>query len=90
MSAAQCHQALENGMALVRQLPGNALLLGEMGIGNTSAAALLLARLGGLELAHCVGAGTGLDAELMRSYIAAWLMTAATAARMPCRTWVTA
>lgn len=62
MSAAQCHQALENGMALVRQLPGNALLLGEMGIGNTSAAALLLARLGGLELAHCVGAGTGLDA----------------------------
>ena len=48
-------------MALVRALPGNALLLGEMGIGNTSAASLLLARLGGLEIGACVGAGTGLD-----------------------------
>jgi nicotinate-nucleotide--dimethylbenzimidazole phosphoribosyltransferase len=27
---------------VVRALPGNALLLGEMGIGNSSAAALLL------------------------------------------------
>ena len=62
MSAAQCQQALANGMDIVRALPGNALLLGEMGIGNTSAAALLLARLGGLPLADCVGAGTGLDA----------------------------
>jgi nicotinate-nucleotide--dimethylbenzimidazole phosphoribosyltransferase len=34
---------------VVRALPGNALLLGEMGIGNTSAAALLLARLAGLD-----------------------------------------
>ena len=63
MSAAQCAQALQNGMALVRALPGNALLLGEMGIGNTSAAALLLARLTGADLADCVGAGTGLDAD---------------------------
>jgi nicotinate-nucleotide--dimethylbenzimidazole phosphoribosyltransferase len=30
-------------LALVKELPGNALLLGEMGIGNTSAASLLLA-----------------------------------------------
>ncbi len=62
MSAAQCQQALDNGGDVVRQLPGNALLLGEMGIGNTSAATLLLARLQGLDLADCVGAGTGLDA----------------------------
>lgn len=61
MSAAQCAHALENGMALVRDMPGNALLLGEMGIGNTSAAALLLARLADLPLEQCVGAGTGLD-----------------------------
>jgi nicotinate-nucleotide--dimethylbenzimidazole phosphoribosyltransferase len=33
-----------------------------MGIGNTSAASLLLARLGGLDIADCTGAGTGLDA----------------------------
>ncbi len=62
MSAAQCAQALANGIELVRDMPGNVLLLGEMGIGNTSVASLLLARLGGVPLADCVGAGTGLDA----------------------------
>ena len=62
MSTDQCAQALTNGMELVRDLPGNALLLGEMGIGNTSVASLLLARLCGLSLAECTGAGTGLDA----------------------------
>ena len=62
MTPAQCAQAVNNGMAIVRALPGNALLLGEMGIGNTSAASLLLARLGGVPLAECTGAGTGLDA----------------------------
>ncbi len=62
MSAEQCAQALENGRALVRELPGNALLLGEMGIGNTSVASLLLARLCGISLDDCIGAGTGLDA----------------------------
>ena len=62
MTAAQCQHAIANGRGLVAQLPGNALLLGEMGIGNTSAAALLLARLTGAEIADCVGSGTGLDA----------------------------
>ena len=62
MSAAQCAQALANGIELVRGLPGNVLLLGEMGIGNTSVASLLLARLCGLSLQDCTGAGTGLDA----------------------------
>lgn len=40
---------------------GNALLLGEMGIGNTASAALLLHRLTGWELRDCVGRGSGLD-----------------------------
>ncbi|WP_119966869.1 nicotinate-nucleotide--dimethylbenzimidazole phosphoribosyltransferase [Simplicispira lacusdiani] len=62
MSAAQCAQALNHGIELVRELPGNALLLGEMGIANTSVASLLLARLCGLSLQDCTGAGTGLDA----------------------------
>jgi nicotinate-nucleotide--dimethylbenzimidazole phosphoribosyltransferase len=61
MSAAQCEQAIANGMALVRELPGNALLLGEMGIGNTSAAALLTAWFTGAPLDDCIGRGTGLD-----------------------------
>lgn len=62
MSAEQCAQALNHGIELVRELPGNVLLLGEMGIANTSVASLLLARLCGLSLAQCTGAGTGLDA----------------------------
>jgi nicotinate-nucleotide--dimethylbenzimidazole phosphoribosyltransferase len=36
-------------------------MLGEMGIANTSSAALLLARLAGVPLAEAVGRGTGLD-----------------------------
>lgn len=67
MSQAQCMQALAQGAALVQGLPGRALLLGEMGIGNTSAASLIMARLTGLPLADCVGRGTGLtDAGLTR------------------------
>ncbi len=63
MTPAQCAEAIANGREVVRALPGNALLLGEMGIGNSSCASLLLARLAGIELAACVGAGTGLDAD---------------------------
>jgi nicotinate-nucleotide--dimethylbenzimidazole phosphoribosyltransferase len=62
MTAAQRDEALHHGIALVKALPGNALLLGEMGIGNTSAASMLLARLAGLDIEVCTGAGTGLDA----------------------------
>ena len=62
MTTAQCEQAIANGRDIVAGLPGNVVLLGEMGIGNTSAAALLLARLAGQPLDDCVGAGTGLDA----------------------------
>ena len=66
MSAAQCAGAIEQGRALVKALPGNALLLGEMGIGNTSAASLILARLAGLDISVCTGAGTGLDAPAVQ------------------------
>ena len=62
MTAAQCAEAIANGRDVVRMLPGNALLLGEMGIGNTSAASMLLSRIADLPLDDCVGVGTGLDA----------------------------
>ena len=64
MSAAQCTRAIETGRALATDAVArgsNALLLGEMGIGNTSCAALLLHRRTGWPLAECVGRGTGLD-----------------------------
>lgn len=66
MTTSQCQHALQNGMEIVKALPGNALLLGEMGIGNTSAASLLLARLTGLDIEVCTGAGTGLDAPAVQ------------------------
>jgi nicotinate-nucleotide--dimethylbenzimidazole phosphoribosyltransferase len=62
MSLAECEAALAHGRALMQALPGNVLLLGEMGIGNTSAATLLMCKLTGLSLGDCVGRGTGLDA----------------------------
>lgn len=61
MTPEQCQQAIRNGQEIVKNLPGNAILLGEMGIGNTSAASLILSRLAGLDIADCTGAGTGLD-----------------------------
>jgi nicotinate-nucleotide--dimethylbenzimidazole phosphoribosyltransferase len=69
MSDAQCRAALTSGASLVQELPGNALLLGEMGIGNTSAASLLMSRLTGLDIVDCTGAGTGLDAEAVQRKI---------------------
>ncbi len=61
MTVLQCARAVEAGVEVVRNLPGNVVLLGEMGIGNTSSAAMLLARLAGVDIAACVGRGTGLD-----------------------------
>lgn len=61
MHIEECLQAIFCGMALVRQAPGNLLIVGEMGIGNTSAASLLLSRLEDLPLPECIGRGTGLD-----------------------------
>jgi nicotinate-nucleotide--dimethylbenzimidazole phosphoribosyltransferase len=61
MSEAQCQRAILQGRHLVTTLPGNVLLLGEMGIANSSAAALLMARLSGETLQVCAGRGTGLD-----------------------------
>jgi len=65
MTAAQCADALARGARLVEELHAtgcNVLGLGEMGIGNTSSAAVLMHLLTGRPLAECVGRGTGLDA----------------------------
>ncbi|RZK58128.1 MAG: nicotinate-nucleotide--dimethylbenzimidazole phosphoribosyltransferase [Hymenobacter sp.] len=65
MTATQCTDALGRGARLVDELHAagcNVLGLGEMGIGNTSSAAVLMHLLTGRPLAACVGRGTGLDA----------------------------
>ena len=71
MSAAQYAQAIELGRSAVRSSPGSTLRLGEMGTANNSSPALLLAWLGGQEIAACVGRGTRLnDAGLARKLAA--------------------
>ena len=57
-----CVAALEAGMAAVDE-GADLLCLGEMGIGNTTAAAALAAALFGGDGASWVGPGTGVDAE---------------------------
>ena len=64
MSDDQVRQALQQGAGQVERVAAggsNVIGFGEMGIGNTSAAALLMHQLTGIELADCVGRGTGLD-----------------------------
>lgn len=62
MTAAQCTEALEKGRQVVQQLHHqgcNTLGFGEMGIGNTSSAALIMSCLLQIPVADCVGRGTG-------------------------------
>ena len=67
MSQVHARAALQAGREIVQALPGNVVALGEMGIANTSAAALLLTRLAGVTLEDATGRGTGLnDQQLLR------------------------
>ena len=64
MTAEQCADAMVRGAGIVASLAANgceAVGFGEMGIGNTAAAALVTHCLTGAPLADCVGRGTGLD-----------------------------
>lgn len=64
MTERQCEAAIAHGRRLAANAiaaGSNALLLGEMGIGNTASASLLLHRITGWPLSRCVGRGTGLD-----------------------------
>jgi nicotinate-nucleotide--dimethylbenzimidazole phosphoribosyltransferase len=64
MSREECRAALDRGKAVASTLAEggcNTLVLGEMGIGNTGAASLLMHGLTGRPLDECVGRGTGLD-----------------------------
>lgn len=64
MTADECEAALDAGKTLVngvRYRGCNVVGFGEMGIGNTSSASLLMHRLLDLPLEQCVGRGTGLD-----------------------------
>lgn len=66
MTREQVVAALETGRQIAHQqvaCGSNILAFGEMGIGNTSAAALITHLLTDIPLADCTGRGTGLDDE---------------------------
>ncbi|MCL7763867.1 nicotinate-nucleotide--dimethylbenzimidazole phosphoribosyltransferase [Polaribacter sp. Z014] len=66
MTMAQCNLALEKGKEIVNtsfQKNCNTIGFGEMGIGNTSSAALLMSYFTAIGIDDCVGKGTGLNDE---------------------------
>jgi len=66
MSLDQCKLAMQAGAEEVKILHAqgcNTIGFGEMGIGNTSAAALLMSHFTKIPVAQCTGAGTGSNAQ---------------------------
>ena len=66
MSRLEAQAALAAGIQVMQALPGNVVAFGEMGIANTSPAALLLARLTGASINDATGRGTGVDDAQLR------------------------
>ncbi len=69
MTMAECEAAINQGREFARKevLAGcNTIGFGEMGIGNTSAASLLMHRFMGLTIEECVGAGAGMHGERLQ------------------------
>ncbi len=69
MNAQQYNAAIKKGADLVHQTHKegcNIIGFGEMGIGNTSSASLLMSYYTKTPLQECVGAGTGLDSEAIK------------------------
>ncbi|MEF3073649.1 nicotinate-nucleotide--dimethylbenzimidazole phosphoribosyltransferase [Methylobacter sp. Wu1] len=72
MTGQQCLEALQAGAEIVsrqHRLGCNCIGFGEMGIGNTSSAALLMHVLTGVPLEQCAGRGTGLNDEQLRNKV---------------------
>ncbi len=63
MSPERFEEACSAGRNAVEQVDADLLVLGEMGIGNTTAAAAVAAALAGGEIESWVGRGTGVDDE---------------------------
>jgi nicotinate-nucleotide--dimethylbenzimidazole phosphoribosyltransferase len=70
MTTGACSKAMQAGAKLVLQQHNNGcncIGFGEMGIGNTSSAALLMHCLTAIPLAQCVGRGTGLNDDQLQN-----------------------
>ncbi|MDJ1472904.1 nicotinate-nucleotide--dimethylbenzimidazole phosphoribosyltransferase [Xanthocytophaga flava] len=69
MTVDECNLAIEMGSTITKQILQkgcNIVGFGEMGIGNTSSAAVLMHKFTNLPLNECVGKGTGLNTEQMQ------------------------
>jgi nicotinate-nucleotide--dimethylbenzimidazole phosphoribosyltransferase len=72
MTMDELEQCLVKGRALVNQISAencNVIGFGEMGIGNTSAASVLMSKICQLPINECVGRGTGVDDEGLKHKI---------------------
>ncbi|ATQ66878.1 MULTISPECIES: nicotinate-nucleotide--dimethylbenzimidazole phosphoribosyltransferase [Methylosinus] len=84
LTEAEVEAALIRGSEIAAASGAEALVIGEMGIGNSAAAALIMHRLAPAPLADCVGAGAGHDSEgLARKYAALERAAARTSATEP-------
>ncbi|MFH7013201.1 nicotinate-nucleotide--dimethylbenzimidazole phosphoribosyltransferase [Flavobacterium sp. FlaQc-52] len=66
MSETELHLCFEKGKSIVNAIAetdSNCIGFGEMGIGNTSTAAVLMSLLTGFPIEECVGRGTGVEDE---------------------------
>lgn len=64
MTEDEAREAIEKGKAIVKTIAGrgcNCIGFGEMGIGNTSSASLIMSAITGIPVASCAGRGTGVN-----------------------------
>lgn len=72
MTVEECQTAIEKGKQIVREIRkagSNIIGFGEMGIGNTSSAAVIMSKLLHIPLVDCVGKGTGVNPDQYRKKI---------------------
>lgn len=62
-------KAGENLVDKIAENGSNIIGFGEMGIGNTSAASLIMSRLFDIKIEDCIGKGTGVENELLQNKI---------------------
>ncbi|MCF2446243.1 nicotinate-nucleotide--dimethylbenzimidazole phosphoribosyltransferase [Dyadobacter sp. CY345] len=66
MTEEECQQAIEKGKEIVKNISKtgcNVIGFGEMGIGNTSSAAVIMSKLFDIRIEDCVGKGTGVNPD---------------------------
>ncbi|SKC04285.1 nicotinate-nucleotide--dimethylbenzimidazole phosphoribosyltransferase [Dyadobacter psychrophilus] len=73
MTPAEMDECLQRGKEIVANVQAtgcNVIGFGEMGIGNTSSAAVVMSKLVGVPLGECAGKGTGLNDQQMSAKLA--------------------